>query len=127
MLASMAIDINIRTLPLHTSADGSHTVSNATTKFIPCGGAGLAVHSAQLVWHDAASNGTVTLESSNQPGAGIDSTDAKLWSPEPTTITGPVGSAEGSEMIHIGNSKALKYRLRYVALADSEISLWICG
>lgn len=127
MLASMANNINVRTLPAADSLDTSFTVLDTVTKYIPVGGTGSRIHSTQIVWHDTTTAGDLTLESTNQVDADIDSADDKLWSLEPTVIPSIPGGADGSYMLHIGNSGAVKYRIKFVATADSEISNWICG
>jgi hypothetical protein len=83
--------------------------------------------SIQLIWHDATTNGTFTVETSNHEDPDFDSTDATVWTQEVLTITSPAASAADSFMVHLGNNGAKWVRVKFVATANSLISIWPHG
>lgn len=87
------------------------------------------VHSVQLIHHDATSEGTWTVYSSNRSDAPIPAAEAtpdvEYWSAESPTITSPTtASAAGSFMLHLSASAARKYLVRFAATDDSELSVY---
>jgi hypothetical protein len=91
------------------------------------GGVDDLVQSIQIAWPDATSNATIVLQSSNFLLNEATETEAAgfKWSTEPVTITGPVGSAAGSTMVHLGNCGARRMRLEITVSATTQ--LYILG
>lgn len=98
-----------------------------TTYFVPVGGEGSLVESVHVQW-DATAVGTITVEDSNNPDVTNISTTNGEWIQEnPTTayvgITGGTvsnltvtipGGTIGGCLIHLGNTGAIRTRLRVV-------------
>jgi hypothetical protein len=88
-----------------------------------------AITSVQFRWFDATTEGTFTGETSNVPYAELASDVAagSGWFPETLTITSPAGVAVGTYILHMGNNGAKRLRIKYVAIANSEIEVLSWG
>jgi hypothetical protein len=114
--------------PNHTSGKCTTTngVSNTSTHYFDIGGCDDEITSVQFRWLDSTTSGTFTVESTNLPvtEALYDDAAGSKWYPESTlVITSPSASAAGTFMLHIGNSGTKRLRVKYVALANSEIEI----
>jgi hypothetical protein len=100
-------------------------VGATATHYFEIGGADDGITSCQIMWDDATSAATITLETTNLGVSEVayDSLLANKWSVEPVVITGPVASAAGSFMCHIGNNGAKRNRLKVVVTANTNLDI----
>lgn len=114
-----------------------------TTYFVPFGGEGALVQSVHLTW-DAVVAGVITVEDSNNPDATVISTVSGEWVQEnPTTAyVGGAGAGGlavtnltltitagtgGGAMINVGNSGAMRTRLKVVLSAGGRMNFMANG
>jgi hypothetical protein len=97
----------------------------AGTYYFEVGGMNDGISAVQIRWTDATSAATVTLETTNLSvsEAAFDVAAGSLWSTEPVVITGPVGAAAGTFMIHLGNNGAKRNRLKWVVTATTSMEI----
>lgn len=111
-------------------------VSGTAVHYVEIGGVDDLVQSVQISWPDATSSAAIVLESSNflvtddapvagAPVARKTEVDGYRWAVEPVTVTGPVASAAGSFMLHVGNVGARRLRLKITVAANTQ--LYILG
>lgn len=122
-------------LPIYLATTGAKQESGPNgwqlttgqTYYVPVGGDASSVQSVQVDW-DAAIIMTITVEDSNHPTADVFSTSTREWTLEnpSTAIIGVVGGTPsaatvtvaggtaGSCMYHLGNTGALRNRLKIV-------------
>jgi len=80
--------------------------------------------SGTLGWLDATSNATCTLEYTDSADAPAEAAgDAWQWAPSGETVTGPVASAAGVELLSFACQHS-RARLKIVATADCDLSIW---
>lgn len=100
-------------------------VSSGPNHYFEIGGSDDGITSTMIRWFDSTSSATITLETTNLPvtESAFNSTTATEWAPEPVVITGPVASASGCFMLHMGNNGAKRNRLKFVVAANTSIEI----
>ena len=115
--------------PNTSTSDGVMTTTNGVsagaTHYFETGGMNDGVTAIQIRWTDATSSAAVTLETTNlSPSeAAFNVAAGSLWYPEPLVITGPVGAAAGTFMIHISNTGMKRSRLKWVVAANTQMEI----
>lgn len=86
---------------------------------------GAALSSLFVGWDDATSNATLTLEHTNLEvaDAAVGIAAADKWASDPTTITGPGGTAIGCSLAHLGNNGAFRTRLKIVVTVEATLTV----
>ncbi len=80
---------------------------------------------AQILWKDAVSSATISLQLTSNPGVSIDSDGAAWdWADSGLTITGPAASAAGSALVNVENCRQEQARLKLTAAAASNFEVW---
>jgi hypothetical protein len=88
-----------------------------------------------LRWHDATSEFTVALHSTNLPREGPEkaaedddeTTDTDLWYVETGVVIAgnPAAGAKGCEMVHVADLGSARNRLKISCTADTVLSVWL--
>ena len=84
-------------------------------------------HRAGVAWANPdCGDDRVPLDDDDVPLAAA-TPDLSKWSDEGLTIPSPAGTAIGSTMQHLSSSGAKIYLVRFLATADSPLSVWPHG